>query len=193
MSAAPSVDRMTLADRAAAYNRTFPQYPGTCFDKGWLYGVWYCGTSWQKAQLYGQYPGNYLRRVLSLFPDAVDILQPCAGTVREPGLTLDFSRRFRPAVIANVETMPLRDASYDLVIVDPPYSAADAKQYDAPKPSPARMLSEFRRVLRSGGYLVWLDTKYPSYRRKDWRLVGLIAVITGFLRATRCCSIWEKS
>ena len=30
------------------YNKVFSKYPMTIEDKGWIYGVWYCGTAWQK-------------------------------------------------------------------------------------------------------------------------------------------------
>ncbi len=166
----------------------------TMYDKGWLYGVWYCGTSWQKARLYGQYPGNYLKRVLSLFPDVPHdrLLQPCAGTVQGPGVTLDCSPVFSPQVLASVTDMPFNNGSFDLVVIDPPYSKADAQHYGVPLFSQRKGMAEIRRVLSVGGFMVWLDTKYPSYRRSEWNLVGLIGVITGFQRATRCCSIWER-
>jgi hypothetical protein len=53
-------------------------------------------------------------------------------------------------------------------------------------------MKEFRRVLRPGGYLGMLHTYYPSYRRKEWKLAGLIAVVTGFQRATRMFSVFER-
>ena len=54
------------------------------------------------------------------------------------------------------------------------------------------MVKEAHRVLRPGGYLGILHTYYPSYRRKMWKLRGLIAVVTGFQRATRMFSIFER-
>lgn len=37
-----------------------------------------------------------------------------------------------------------------------------------------------------------VDNVNPSYRRQEFKLVGLIAVVTGFSRATRMFSIFEK-
>ena len=70
-------------------NLAFPKYPMTVDDKGWIYGVWYCGTSWQKVKLHGEYPPTFLARALALFPDAKDILHAPSGAVIGPGTTLD--------------------------------------------------------------------------------------------------------
>jgi ParB-like nuclease domain len=58
----------------AAWNAAFPEYPMTVEDKGWIYGVWYCGTAWQKTRLPGEYPPTFLDRALGLFPDAKKIV-----------------------------------------------------------------------------------------------------------------------
>jgi hypothetical protein len=102
-------------------NATFKRYPVTVEDKGWVYGVWYCGTSWDRVRLHGQYPPTFLKRALSLFPNAKDILHCPSGTVTH-GTTVDL----------------MRD-----------------------------------------------EVRQPQIR-------GLIAVVTGFQRATRIFSIFEK-
>src|SRR5882672_2394367 len=65
----------------ANLNRAFPKYPITMEDKSWIYGVWYCGTSWTKIILHGQYPPGFLKRALALFPQAKDILHCPSGTI----------------------------------------------------------------------------------------------------------------
>jgi hypothetical protein len=42
-----------------ACNRSFPEFPVTVEDKGWVFGLWYVGTAWKKNHLYGQFPGNF--------------------------------------------------------------------------------------------------------------------------------------
>ncbi len=178
----------------AALNATFPRYPITVSDKGWTYGVWYCGTAWTKVKLYGQYPPTFLKRAIALFPDAKDILHCPSGTVTGPGLTIDATRdEVRcPQIIACASSLPLPNDSLDLVLSDPPYSPRDSAKYGhAPFPLVAFM-NEAHRTLRVGGHLGMLHTYYPSYHRKRWKLVGLIAVVTGFQRATRMFSIFER-
>lgn len=180
-----------------ALNAAFPKYPVSVSDKGWGYGVWYCGTSWQKVKLYGQYPPTFLKRALALFPEAIDVLHAPSGTLEglPPGhVTLDatVSDVQRPMVQADCADMPFPDCSFDLVLSDPPYSAEDSKIYGH-KPFPeAKFLKECHRILRPGGQLGFLALHYPSYRRKDWKLIGLFSVVTGFRRKTRMFSVFTK-
>lgn len=179
-----------------ALNSAFPKYPRTMYDKGWVYGVWYCGTSWQKATLYGQYPATFLKRALALFPDANDVLHAPSGTLKDlPSghVTFDMheDEARRPMFVGDCANLPFTDNSFDLVLSDPPYSVEDSKIYKCPPFPQKKFMTECRRVLRPGGHLGFLHTAYPSYRGKEWRLVGLIAVVTGFCRATRMFSVFQ--
>ena len=177
----------------ASVNTAFPKYPITIKNKGWVYGVWYCGTSWDKIKLHGQYPPTFLKRALALFPDVKDVLHCPSGTVNHDvtvDLMCDSVRR--PQVQADAANLPFADASFDLWLSDPPYTAQDSEKYGC-KPFPlGKMIKEAHRIVRPGGYLGILHTYYPSYRRKDWKLEGLIAVVTGFQRATRMFSIFRR-
>jgi SAM-dependent methyltransferase len=177
-----------------AVNAAFPKYPVTVDDKGWVYGVWYCGTAWDRVRLHGQYPPTFLKRALALFPDAQRILHLPSGTVTGPGVTVDRIRDEvrRPQILADAGVLPFRDASFDLLLSDPPYTPADSRKYGcAPFPL-GKMMAEAHRILRPGGYIGVLHTYYPSYRRKMWQLTGLVAVVTGFQRATRMFSLFER-
>jgi SAM-dependent methyltransferase len=179
---------------AAAVNEAFPKYPVTVEDKGWTYGVWYCGTSWVKVGLHGQYPPTFLRRALALFPDAKDILHCPSGTVTGPGVTVDLVRdkARKPQIVASADKLPFRSRSFDLILSDPPYTKEDSVKYGCP-PFPLQgFMREAYRLLRVGGYLGMLHLYYPSYRRIEWNLLGLIAVVTGFMRKTRMFSILQK-
>lgn len=177
-----------------ALNATFPKYPMTVEDKGWIYGVWYCGTAWTKVRLHGQYPPGFLKRALALFPDAKDILHCPSGTLTGPGMTADLIRddARQPQVLASADALPFATGSFDLWLSDPPYTVADSEKYGCPPFPLGGMMREAHRVIRPGGYLGVLHTYYPSYRRKEWRLRALIGVITGFLRATRVFSVFER-
>ena len=175
-------------------NRTFPKYPITVEDKGWVYGVWYCGTSWQKVKLYGEYPPTFLKRALALFPDAKDILHCPSGTIMGPGVTVDMivDDVRKPQVQASADAIPLEDATFDLILSDPPYSKEDSAKYGCPPFPIGGFMKEAHRLLRVGGYLGVLDVRYPSYSGKKWKLAALIAVVTGFVRITRIFSIFER-
>lgn len=186
---------MDWPERVANWGRTFPDYPPTIYSHGWVYGVWYCSKAWVKNQIYGQYPRRFLDRVLALWPDVPEdrILQVCSGSVTGPGVCLDISRQFEPTVQANAEMLPFQDGVFDLILYDPPYSVEDAQHYGLEKPPRwHHVRDEFLRVLSPTGHIGILHKFYPDYRRREMRLRGLIAVITGFLSITRVFSIFEK-
>lgn len=186
-------------------NATFKKYPvsftdengDSIQDKGWSYGVWYCGTSFTKVRLYGQYPPTFLRRALALFPDAKDILHAPSGSLEglpEGHVTLDIydDDVRKPMFRGDCEAMPFADNSFDLVLSDPPYSEEDSRLYGCAKFPERKFMSECQRVLRPGGYMGFLAYHYPSYRRQDWKLEGLFAVVTGFSRRTRMFSVFKN-
>lgn len=178
----------------AALNAAFPQYPITIEDKGWILGVWYCGTAWQETRLHGEYPPTFLDRALGLFPDAMKIVHCPSGTVLGPGLTIDLIRDDVrcPQVVANAAKLPLASGSADLMLSDPPYTEKDSAIYGC-APFPMReFMDQAHRVLCRGGYLGILHLYIPPYRATDWKLVATIAVLTGFSRATRLFSVFQR-
>jgi SAM-dependent methyltransferase len=186
--------RMLSGISIEGYHEAFPKYPEMTSSLGWIHGVWYCGTSWRRVRLHGQYPPGFLERTLSLFPDAKDILHCPSGTVEGPGMTVDLVRDAvrRPKVQASADKLPFPDDSFDLHLSDPPYTKKDSRKYGCPPFPMGGMMAEARRVLRPGGHLCVLHTSFPMYRRREWDLRGLIAVTTGFCRATRVLSIFRS-
>lgn len=182
------------AMNVAALNSAFPNYPITVEDKGWVYGVWYCPTAWMKTHFYGQYPLTFLKRVLALFPEAQNIIQCPSGTVTGPGTTVDLisDDKRKPQIVANAETLPFPESTFDLYISDPPYSPADSKKYGCPPFRAKKAMAEARRILRPGGHYCLLSTRYPSFKRGDWNFLALIGVVTGTNRVVRLLSIFEK-
>jgi SAM-dependent methyltransferase len=167
--------------------------PFTHFGRGWIYGVWYCGTSFTKAIYYGQYPATLVKRLQRIFPSG-RWLHLCCGRCHIPGaVNVDLHALPEVDVRADVEALPFAAASFDVVLIDPPYSEEDASRYKVARlVKPHAVQREAARVLKPGGWLLWLDERYPSYRRKEWALRGLVSVITGFGRRTRVVAMWQR-
>lgn len=184
----------TLTSEQLVQNVNTLKYPPTFFSHGWIYGVWYCGTSFQKAVYYGQYPVTFTKRVAAMFPGE-QMLHLCAGRARiGSAVNVDLHPLPETDLQADVEFLPIRSRSIGVVVIDPPYSEEDATRYKCPRLIRAGgVLEECRRVLVPGGWIAWLDEKYPSYRRKDMRLRGLIGIVTGFERRARLLSLFQTN
>lgn len=169
-------------------------YPPTIYSHGWIYGLWYCGTSFQKAVYHGQYPSTFVRRVEAMLGGA-RTLHACSGRARiANALNVDLHALPETDLVADVESLPIAAATFEAVVIDPPYSAQDADRYKVPRlVNAGRAMKEFRRVLMPGGWLFRLDEKYPSYRRAEWALRGLIGIVTGFERRARVLSIFQSA
>lgn len=177
-----------LAERMAASRFGF-----TYYERRWVTGQWLCSTKFKPASYWGQYPATFLDRIMTMFPTE-RLLHLCSGHSHIKGaLNIDVLPVPSISVQADAEALPLRDESFAVVLIDPPYSEEDAQRYGVKRLiRSTAVLAEMWRVLVPGGYVVWLDERYPSYRRKNWELCGLIGVVTGFERRARFVSIFRK-
>lgn len=196
---------MTIADRAAAYSRTFPDRPPLqVVQEGGadvLYGTWLCGNDYRtRSALYGAYPHGYLERVMALFPAGGHVLHAFAGALPPgPYRRLDLVDRvgapdplFHCASVYDAATVFADLPLFDLVIADPPYSKDDAEQYGTPSVNRGRATRALAAATRVGGHLVWLDTTWPMFRKAEWRTVGRIALIRSTNHRVRLVSIFER-
>lgn len=170
-------------------------YPPTIYSHKWIYGVWYCSTSFQKADYYGKFPATFVKRVKRMFPThRHKMLHLCCGTCHiEGAVNVDMQPLPEVDVVADVESLPFAAEAFDVCLIDPPYTEEDASRYGVKRLlSSRKTLEEIRRVLIPGGWLLWLDEKYPSYRRREWQLSGLIGIVTGFERRARILSMFRK-
>ena len=200
---------MTLQDRAAAYASAFPKFPASHLrvvrEAGGdvLYGTWLIGNDYRNASsFYGSYPPGYLARVHALFPDveSIDTVQGRLTTLHVFSGSLPAGPYVRCDVRQPAECpcsvydlQPGRDGSYDLLLADPPYSAADAVHYATGMVDRRRAIAALARVARVGAHLVWLDTVWPMHRKAEWRTVGRINLIRSTNHRVRLVSIFERS
>lgn len=184
--------RFTLRDRANLYEKAFPKFEPLYISKsGRIEGLWIMGNDYRvKSGYYGGYPAGYLDRILSMFPDCEDILHLFSGKVEkrsEDEVTFDINPDRKPDVCGNAEELSAvikhhSDESnhvslkFDLVLADPPYSESDAERYGTIMIKRNTVVKECFKVLRPGGFLVWLDQVFPMFRKEETPLIGSIYV-----------------
>lgn len=172
----------------------------TRLDNDTVFGVWMMGNNYHnKSTYFGTYPPSYLRRMRMLFPDDLDtkVLHLFSGVV-ERGMwidevTFDIKPDVHPDVIGNAENLSSHITQlYSLVLADPPYDENHVK-YGTEKVNKRQVVKECAKILRPGGYLVWLDTIIPMWAKADgWKWKGAIAVIQSTQHKVRVATILQK-
>ncbi len=169
--------RYSLQERAKFYNEAFPRFAERAWlqaSDSWLWGIWSIGNNYKGSGFYGSYPPRYVDRVMSMFPDAENILHLFSGSLPEgvKGMRFDINSDNDPDITGdahNLSTiMNANGYKFDLIMADPPYSAEDADHYGTPMINRNQVVKECHKVLEKGGYLLWLDQTLPMYRRDEW-------------------------
>jgi len=151
----------------------------------WLIGRWFNATR-GGVYYYGAYPPSYLKRLELLFPEQFKgtILHLFSGTLTGDGQRI-FSLDVNPEPIPGIKPDFVIDAErldecvpenfFDLIISDPPYGTNHEKYGVRKKVNRKRVIHLCSKILKPGGYAIWLDTIIPQWAKRDgWTLRGLI-------------------
>jgi hypothetical protein len=146
----------------------------------------------------GSFPLHFEQRLWRVLGKPEKVLHPFGG-LAEIGDTVDLNATTTPTWVGDAHDLHwIEDGTYDLVIVDPPYSDWDAEwRYGTPKLRRAVYTREALRVLKVGGHLAVYQITQPSTpkgpnREKICELVRRIVVLTRAGHAPRVCFVYEK-
>ena len=189
--------KLELEDRVQLYNNSFKQFSPLMFTKGWIIGVWMMGTDFQnKTRFYGAYPPSYWKRIKSLFPDFTtgNTLHLFSGSLPKEteGVRFDLVTDCDVKGDAHQLSTYFSSEQFGIVFADPPYSAEDAKRYGTPMVNRRKVIHECFKVIKQGGFLVWLDTVLPPFTKKEFKLVGTIAIVRSTNHRVRLCSVFRR-
>lgn len=201
--------QMLMAERLEHFKQAYPtnqaSWPWLVREqkRAVLYGVWVIGNDYRnKSGFYGSYPPSYLARVAALFPD-VNPMNHAEGrltTLHVFSGSLPAGDYVRCDINQDVELRcnvydlePETAGTFDLLLADPPYSAADGAHYGTGGVDRRRAMAALARVTRVGGHLAWLDTCWPMHSKKDWLTVGRILVQRSTNHRSRVLSIFERA
>jgi len=186
------------------YNANRGIYSPLMKHNGVVCGYWLMGNDYRnRTQYYGAYPPSYLRRIKMLFPGefATGMILHCfSGMVevdypdREVRLDIREDIDPRPDVVGDAKDLSLlfQPGTFDIILADPPYGD-NHTHYGTQPVNKKRVVQECSKVLKDGGYLVWLDTIMPMWAKADgWKLAGTIGMCQSTNHQTRLITILEQ-
>lgn len=105
------------------------------------------------VEIWGRLPAGFLAWAYSVLDlgDSRSVLHVCSGGLDSEtrGVRVDLRPQVRPDVVADGRALPFADASFDAVLIDPPYSKEYAEHlYGTAYPRPSALLREACRVVR---------------------------------------------
>jgi hypothetical protein len=140
----------------------------------------------------GGFPLHFERRLWEVLGKPAKVLHPFGG-LAEIGDFVDLNKTTTPTWVGDAHDLHwIEDESYDLVVLDPPYSAEESEElYATPPPRWGDYTREAVRVCRTGGNIaVYLD-RQPA-RPEGTKLVRRIVVLTRTWHTPRVCFVFEK-
>ncbi len=140
----------------------------------------------------GSFPLHFEQRLWAMLGKPQKVLHPFGG-LAEIGDRVDLNETTSPTWVGDAHDLHwIEDESYDLVVLDPPYSAEEsAELYGMPPPRWGAYTNEAVRVCKVLGHVaVYLDKQPP--RPKGTKLVRRIVVLTRTWHRPRVCFVFEK-
>lgn len=140
----------------------------------------------------GSFPLHFEQRLWRLLGKPEKVLHPFGG-LSEIGDTVDLNATTTPTWVGDAHDLHwLEDDSYDLVILDPPYSDEEAEWlYSTPPLKWGKFVSEAVRVTKAGGHVAVYHVKQPP-RPEGTKLVHRIVILTRTWHAPRVCFVFQK-
>lgn len=183
----------TLKQRAEFYSAAFPEWPPLRADGRWIDGMWIMGNNYKTSGYYGAYPHTYLQRVGALFPDATDVLHLFSGSLPKGNYTR-FDRVNGADVLGEAEILAdyFKPEQFDLIYADPPYSVEDCEHYGCAMVNRNKVLAECAKLLKLGGFVVWLDQVLPMFRKIELEMCGVIGMVKSTNHRFRVVTLFKK-
>jgi 5-methylcytosine-specific restriction endonuclease McrA len=199
-------DTLSLADRVALYNNTFPEYPSMTYSNGWIVGNWCIGACYKGSGYHGAYPYKYLSRIRTLFPEYKkdDVLHLFSGSLsiprnaayigEFPGITFDINKELNPDVVGDATQLLtyFPNKQFGIIIADAPYAESDALKYGYPMIKREAVVKQCAQLLKRGGFLIWLDQVLPMYSKLSFKRIADIMITSSTNHRARCAFIYQK-
>lgn len=154
-------------------------------------------TTWvlprpRKNKFKGGFPLHFEKKLWRLLGKPKKVLHPFGG-MAEIGDRVDCLSEVNPTWVGDAHKMDwIKDNTYDLVILDPPYDEKQSKQlYGTGKPRYKEYIKEAVRVCKKGGFVAmyhWVMTPRPEGTKYHKRIV----ILTRVWHRPRVCCVFQK-
>lgn len=157
-----------------------------------------------KVKYYGAYPNGFLERAKVLLGENRGTLHVCGGHAKsypnkrviDCDWTLDLDPDTKPDFCQDaLAPLPtLDEGHWASILIDPPYTSADAEHY-APKSLPAAnaLLKNAVAALKIGGRVGMLHYILPQPPKEGVKFIACVGVIVGYNNRMRCFSVFERT
>ena len=167
------------------------------------YGFWMLGNYYRNinSNYYGSYPKGLYDRISVMFYDLLRkgvVLHLFSGTIKGDGkrvFTVDINPELKPTHCCDAEEVDnyFEEEFFDIVLADPPYDDNWKKyKYVKKAPNKKKILEAVWKITKKNGYLVWLDTIIPQFKKTMWELKALIGIGISTNHKVRVLSIFQR-
>lgn len=145
-----------------------------------------------KSRYRGAFPLFFEENLVRLLGYPERILHPFGGRA-ELGTRVDLNPELEPDYLADAHALPFKDETFDMVVLDPPYSDGEALELYGvtTKLRPATYTREAVRVLREGGWLVVYTDCEPARPARCNHALRIVVVLRPHHRA-RIAGVFQK-
>ena len=147
----------------------------------------------RKNKYRGGFPLHFEKKLWRILQEPQKVLHPFGG-MAEIGDTVDINPEVGPTFVGDAHKLDfIKNDSYDLIILDPPYTDKYSKTlYKTPKLKYKQYITEAVRVCKPNGFIAmyhWVMTPRPegtSYYKR-------IVILTRIWHRSRVCTIFQKT
>lgn len=105
-----------------------------------------------------------------------------SGTLKGDGVnevTFDINPALEPNICGDARNVEdyFGDNEFDLILADPPYDEVDFDRYNCEPFDKREVIKKCQKIVKLGGFLVWLDTRMPQFSKRYWQVYGIIGLV----------------